>query len=524
MDKKKLLGAIELYKKDIGPKENKILYKKDIISSLSKNVVPKIDEKGKLLDNVRDKLNKDLANPSKEIKFESTWKPKGTTTKEITHRILVEAELENRKPNAFRLNIQPIVLDVTHAKLQATRHGNKAVIEILFPNANDKITLKVQVKGAEDRINEIGLEDPEYMNSFGAYIINVIDEMVLESGENVKTQTDDYIYGSGVTTQQTAPNADLGSGSFSPNWEAMRESDSTRMKNLMALMEQENDEEETDPVEDDAGDADLINKVAGVDPSSEDASSTDSSGFSEGDFAIDAGADTSAGDFSSDFGGGFGGSSDFGGEEKKSGGVNSDGEVSVESDVKYMTFRDKTDWLNSSLDTMQKLTSSAIANKMQDGSGVIMTSDEILNGTVGIKGDTNYDVIDKFLKIYPELDSIDLTDEQLEQIDEKLSLDDGQFDPWLQQQLPEFTGASEVDETLNNEMFDNFDEMGGEQPEEQQIVPEGDITELSELAMDSEEEVKTPEEIEAEIEVGGSDFNELPNIFEKEPKKEEEVK
>jgi len=184
----------------------------------------------------------------------------------------------------------------------------------------------------------------------------------------------------------------------------------------------------------------------------------------------------------------------------------------------YSTFRDKTDWLNSSLDTMQKLTASAMADTMQKGEGVILTSDEVLNGTVGIKSDSNGDVIDKFLKVYPSLDGIELSESDLISIEEKLSMDDGQFDSWLQTKLPQFLGQDEVSDVLDNEMFDKFEPMGGE--EEPEELPEMEFDEFMEKASseagqlpteESEEEEKADRKA-AELEVGETEVNEFPNV------------
>jgi hypothetical protein len=230
--------------------------------------------------------------------------------------------------------------------------------------------------------------------------------------------------------------------------------------------------------------------------------------FTEGDFAIDAGAPVDTGDFTADFGGGFG-------DTEAAGDVNADneGEVSGEvDDAEWSTFRDKTDWLQSSLDSMQKLTSNSIAQKMQQGTGVVLTSDELLNGTVGLKNDMPVDVVDKFLNVYPELDNIELKESDLEQIEEKLSLDDGQFDSWLQQKLPEITGQDEVSTTLDNDMFDDFSAMGGEETieETEEATPEASFEQfLDDVSVDTE---KTPDEIEAESKVDINELPELPNL------------
>ena len=150
------------------------------------------------------------------------------------------------------------------------------------------------------------------------------------------------------------------------------------------------------------------------------------------------------------------------------------------------------------------------------GEGVILTSDEVLNGTVGIKSDTNADVINKFLKVYPSLDGIQLTHSQLEQVEQKLSLDDGQFDSWLQSKLPDFLGRDEVNETLNNDMFDTFEPMGGEEVEESAQLDFDDfldtVQEEGEVPTEESEEEEAITRKEAELDIGGIKLDEFTNI------------
>jgi hypothetical protein len=60
-----------------------------------------------------------------------------------------------------------------------------------------------------------------------------------------------------------------------------------------------------------------------------------------------------------------------------------------------------------------------------------------------------------------------IPEEMMNEIEDKLDKNDNQFDAFLQQNLSKITGTETVDNTLNNEMFDDFKPMGGEQPKEQ---------------------------------------------------------
>jgi hypothetical protein len=504
MNKNDLLGALKSQKIDNGPKNNQSFEKTDFLKEIG-NFMPKPDGKGQLQDDSRKDLNTDLAKPSSTIKFESEWSNK-SDMKDISKKLLAEsAILENSQPNAFRLDLGSLVLDKTHAKLGMTRAGESVHVELMYPNANEKITVKLSVDGVEDNIYELSLEDEAYVGNFGASILAQIDEMIQsKEGMGLGDYDSEYYIG----------NKSGGLTGFSPNWETSagiaESNDAKRMAALMTLVEADDDEE----------DLGLDDAEEGSDELEGDAADVNSEEFGEADFSMDGGSmdfgtDVDMGDF-----GGMGG--DEGGES----GVNDTGdEFSMEEDVNYMTFRDKSDWLNSSLDTMQKLVASSVATKMQDGEGVLLTSDEILNGTIGIKNEANTEIIDKFLKVYPSLDSIEFK-EDLDRIEEKLSLDDGQFDSWLQAELPGMRGDSDVDDALNNEMFDDFEEMGGEKEQDfgglgefddfidDTTSDEGDIDDMFAEISDAteEEEEVDPLRREVESEVEGQELNEFPNV------------
>jgi len=488
-----LIQSLQNVKTSLRPDDASIMEAHEVAKALHTSV-SKTTGNSDLASDIKQQFQKALG---EGVSVEKEWRPQATSMKIIMDRVLLEATTEERKnPNAMRLNLQSMVLDKTHAKFSITRNGVDALIELLYPNVNDKITLKVSVKGADDNLVEVGLEDQPYLIDMGVYILQLVDETVANSVSNQGGEigSQGYFGGQGGDTS-----------GFPPMWE----SDSREFSSLMSLVEEEEDDEELDI--DIGGVDDALGTEGGVD-----------AGFSDDDFAIDAGGEVDTGDFSADFGGDFGGG-DFGAEG--SGGVNASpddimgGEV---DDTEWETFRDKTDWLQSSLDSMQQLTSSSVAQKMQQGTGVVLTSDEIMNGSVGLKNDMPVDVIDKFLNVYPELDNIELKENDLEQIEEKLSLGDGQFDAWLQQKLPEITGQDEVSDTLDNDMFEEFDSMGGEKSigddmelggdmgGAEDATPEASFEQFLDDVNPAEE--TSPEEMEAEAEVNLDELPELPNI------------
>lgn len=508
-----ILNALRAKKIDNGPKNIKQLDKNELLTKLNATL-PKPDGKGMLMANIKN-INGDLADPDTTIHFES-WKPR-TNIKQISQRFLTEAA-SVMSPNAFRLNLQTIVLDKAHAKFNVTRNQHTATVEILYPNVNGKITVKTSLEGVEDTLVELGLEDEHYVGNFGAYIITLVDNMIKELKESGNDAQTSYYMGA----------ASGGMSGFAPNWEgrASVESDSRRINNLMALVEQEEKpEDDTEAIDAEGADAGT-DAEGGADPAEGDV-------FGEQDFSMDAGGgggDVGGFDFGGDLGGGMGGDAETAGD------VNADQNAPVagEPEENYMKFTDKVDWLNSALDTMQKLVSSAMANSMQKGKGVILTSDEVLNGTVGIKNDSNGDIVEKFLSIYPALDGIELTESQLNEIEEKLSLDDGQFDSWFQSKLPEFMGQEEVNDVLNNEMFSEFMPMGGEDTSMDEIESQegefGDFidslggeptagegeagmpTESGELPTEESEDAEASIRKEAELDVAQPKQNEFPNV------------
>jgi hypothetical protein len=536
MNKNNMLGALKAMKIangskiDNGPSNTPIYSKQEVLQKLG-NFTPKADGKGKFMDDSRKKLNTDLSVKQKAT-VESEWTPAKSDIKSISNKLVHQTRLlENSNPNAFRLNLRSLVLYKTHAKLSLRRGSEVAKIDLLYPNANGKITVKISIDGVEDVIYEVALEDEDYVTDFGASILEKIDEMVHEKEGHSYT---DYNAGG-----MYAGSNNTGVTDMAPNWVSgnstlgtIADSDMRKMNDLLSLMEAD-DEENTD----DTVPADDLGGMEGADASADSGADVGADATAAGD--VNAGGDFGAEDFSLDAGGGadLGGGMDFGGGDMGgdmggAGDVNADdqGKIGTEDDTTFIKFRDKTDWLNSSLDSMQKLVAKNVADQMQKGEGVILTQDEILNGSVGIKNDSNADIIEKFLKVYPSLDEIELKEDDLNRIEEKLSLDDGQFDSWLQNELPNMRGDSDVTDVLNNDMFNNtFEPMGGEKTSgsseglgdfddfmnatEDFAAPEDDVQSTLEIEAEAapNEEEEASLEQEAERDVNKSELNEFPN-------------
>lgn len=507
-----LIKALKQVKVDNGPSDNTKLDKDALIKEFKDKFTPKISEKSEHLQ--EETPSKDLSNT---LMMKNEWKPK-TSIKELTQRVHIEAVSERNKPNVFRLNIETLVLDKIHSKFKINRGPSFALVEILYPNANSKISLKFQVEGVEDRIIEVGLEDEAYTRNFGIFIIRVVDEM-LKHKQQINPRMDDLDAVNGVIGQTyTAPSTGV-TGQY-PMWES-----------IMSLVEADEPELDSEAT-DDAGvkaPTDFPNGVGGEGENAPDTTkdagdvNAEDGGFGADDFSLDKGSpegDSGLGDLGGAMGGGdFGGGSNAPMDVNKTGSGEQSG--TSEAAPEYSKFRDKTDWENPSLIGMQKLVATDASKKMQSGSGVVLTSDEVINGTAGIKGDNNYDIVNKFLKIYPELDNMDIPVDMVEQIEDKLALNDDQFDSWLQAKLPEITGSQEVDETLDNEMFEDFKPMGGEKVTPPlPISPSGVPTDaglpefLKSLKSDEENTENTTLRNVAEREIGGNKLNEFPNATE----------
>jgi hypothetical protein len=79
---------------------------------------------------------------------EVAFTPVKSSIKEVSNKFMLEA-VSQSKTNAFRLDIGKLVLDKCHSKVSVSRHARKFLVEFLYPNANDKITIKVTTDGVE---------------------------------------------------------------------------------------------------------------------------------------------------------------------------------------------------------------------------------------------------------------------------------------------------------------------------------------------------------------------------------------
>lgn len=439
---------------------NEKLDKNLVMDTLKNHFTPKRGGKSEFLNKIQN--NPDLAKPEKSIVFESFNKQK-LDIRSITKRFMLEAINSDSSTNPIRLDMKSIALNNIHSKFTIVRGTDRVVVELLYPNAESKITVKVILPSGDDRLLVVDPQDPIYITNFSAMVLKEVDKAISTSKNTPVDYTvarHDGAVGGGQVTP-VLPSL----GGYAPVWES-------KWVNAFALVEA--DDEDADVAADAQQDADTA-------PPAVNADGDDS--FGAEDFSVDGGDEGFDGGGGGDmFGGDFGGSGslsslgggmDMGGGSGGSGGVNSDDGSGIggESEGEFIQIRKKDDWTQAALDTMQKLTADAAAEQMQNGTGVVLSSNDVLKGSVGIENDSNYQIIDKFLKIYPELDEVDIPEDMMNEIEDKLSKNDGQFDAFLQQNLGKITGSDEVDSTLNNEMFDDFKPMGGDKQQAAPVDP-----------------------------------------------------
>lgn len=426
---------------------NEKLDKNVVLDQMKNHFTPKTGGKSVFLNKLRD--NQDLAKPTKTITFESFNKPR-LDIKSITKRFIMEAETASTTTNPIRLDMKSIALNNIHSKFTIVRGNDNVVVELLYPNAESKITVKVILPSGDDRLLIIDPQDPNYISNFSAMVLKEVDKAITNSKNkpiDYKVANSDTSVGGGQVTP-VLPSL----GGYAPVWES-------KWVDAFALVEA--DDEEADAAAD--AQQEIDTEPPAVNTEGDDSFGAEDFSADGGDAGFDGG---NGGDmFGGDFGGSgslssLGGGMDMGGD---SGGVNSDGSaMGGEVEGEFVQFRTKDDWTQGALDTMQKLTADATAEQMQNGTGVVLSSSDVLKGTVGIENDSNFQIIDKFLKIYPELDEVDIPEDMMNEIEDKLSKNDGQFDAFLQQNLSKITGSDDVNSTLDNEMFADFKPMGGE--------------------------------------------------------------
>ena len=518
-----VLNALKKVNIDNGPSASDVkLNRQDVINNLGKACPKPTSKTPDKVDQMAiiKKMNTDLADPAKSIKFESVWKPATTTVKAITQRILTEASaIPNNSPNAFRLDLKSIVLDRFHSKFTVNRQNNIVTVELIYPNANNKITVKLNIDGVDDTVYEVGLEDQQYTNNFGASIIKSIDTILAKKSEQSPS----------FSTPSQFSNPEVSVSGFSPNWVQAgytMESDARHMAALMTLVEQddtkldEGDESaDADPTADPTGDAGDVNAEAGGE-------------FGASDFAAEGGdmgggMDIGAGGAGMDMGGGAGGEAD-------PNAVNADeGSVGLENNDEFVEFEPYalehfSTEKNGIIDVLTDIVADATTKGENASKGVVLTSEMAKNGMPGLNTRPAKEIITAFLELYPKLNTqIKLSD--METLAQKLENrpSPSEFNHFIEGFITQINGGH-ADTDVMQLPDAPQPPMGGEQPSTGGEVPNefGDFIDTAnnmggapapeggELPQEGEDEdVQNTLRKAAELETGaGPELNEYPNV------------
>lgn len=125
-------------------------------------------------------------------RFEST--NKFITTRDLYQKVVLEAA--NRTPyRGMRLDLSSIDVAETHCKFIVDRRGNRYIVELFFPNANEAITVSIADESENRKLYEVSLESEQYTVNFGYTILKSIDEMAAEYGN---ASIDDMLSGTMV--------------------------------------------------------------------------------------------------------------------------------------------------------------------------------------------------------------------------------------------------------------------------------------------------------------------------------------
>lgn len=101
------------------------------------------------------------------------------TAKDLYQKVVMEAT--SRTPyRGMRLDLSSIDMEETHCKFLVIRRDAKYVVEILYPNANEMISVSITNESDVRNEYEVDLESDEYTVNFGHTILKSIDEMANE--------------------------------------------------------------------------------------------------------------------------------------------------------------------------------------------------------------------------------------------------------------------------------------------------------------------------------------------------------
>lgn len=415
---------------------------------------------------------------------------------DVKEKVLMESNMQD--PNMFSLDLSNVYMDKASLKFAINANGESVVVEMMYPNSNGNLSIRMET-GNSEFLDEISVDSDEYAN-ISKYITKNANELVSRISkikDDAFSELGDYI-GSGYNDQDMAygniPGNEMVKGNVLPGVKA--ESINSRLKPFRVLLEADEDEDED---------------VVAIDE--EELGAGDVNAADDIDFEGGEGGEL---DFSGGFGDIFGGGDDMGDTDFS---VASEPEespgISPEDEPETITFDEYTDWSTLALNSMQELVAKFETERQKKSGAPPKSESEILNGSVGLrqKQVTHKEIIDSFKAVYPEVEELNLTLDEWDDIKEKLELDFDSFDAYLAELVESKRGAEIDVRTLNNDMFEEFPEENMEEDDGGFSMEEFD-QEFSDVDLESSD-TEDSDDFSFDLD-SGLDFNEI------EPDEEEE--
>lgn len=329
-------------------------------------------------------------------------KKKYFTINAITKKLITES-VSSTPSTAFRLDLHSIVMNSNHSKFSLTRKGRPVIVELLYPNANNNITVKITLDGINSNIYEIGLDSDQFINNFGVSIIKSIDKLI-EKNTNVEISNSDDNLSFGLNSNDIGPNS-------TTNGYAL-ESALYGLKNMCARFE----------ADEDTGDESTDNTQ---------------SEFGAEDFSANPDqANDSAG---------MGGMGDFDMGDKTKETQESEDENNDTIDFKEYA-KDRFDTTEgATLDKIAKIVSNCLANDLKNHTqGISYSADDLYKGTDGIRSEGFDSIINAFLEYYDKFEGmqkIEDLDKLTEYIDNH-DADINEFNKFIAGAYPDIYGQN----------------------------------------------------------------------------------
>src|SRR5574344_428074 len=286
----------------------------------------------------------------------------------ITEKAVTES-VSSTPASALRLDLHSIAMDGVHSKFSLTRKGYPVDVELMYPNADGKMSVRVTADGTEYSCYDIDVNSPQFTDNFGLSIIKSVDEVLKKKSENGDGTADMYEFGLGQTAGGSGPGysqTGFGLGESVNVCKCKAPSDGYSLHpDLYALRDLCQAVVEADDAAPAPG-ADAFAAPAGGSP----APSPDPSAAS----AVNAGPDSSDAQGSDD---------------------------EPREDFKSWAKDHVTTSLGGTLDKIAKIVSGCMSEDLKNSTkGIVYGSEELYNGTQGLKNEDFDSIIDAFLTYY----------------------------------------------------------------------------------------------------------------------------